>query len=157
MASSKRRLRLKIDDWNTVYEIMTSCLLFLWEPAHHPRAYVFILHCPHPQPSSSGKGDLLVWCPSCLKKRFWNKLYHLESRWRNSHVLVYHGPLLSHLLGVAPSTFSKVYVISQLEITCKQINRLQQHHLLRGSGYLGYVDSNRGYNPYFRGLYVPKS
>ena len=25
----------------------------------------------------------------------------LESRWRNSHVLVYHGPLLSHLLGVA--------------------------------------------------------
>ena len=27
-------------------------------------------------------------------------LYHLENRWRNSHVLVYHGPLLSHLLGV---------------------------------------------------------
>ena len=37
-----------------------------------------------------------VWC------------YHLESRWRNSHVLVYHGPLLSHLLGVAPSTFQVV-------------------------------------------------
>ena len=36
-------------------------------------------------------------------------LYHLESRWPNSHVLVYHGPLLSHLLGVAPSTFTMVY------------------------------------------------
>ena len=32
--------------------------------------------------------------------------YHLESRWRNSHILVYHGPLLIHLLGVAPSTFT---------------------------------------------------
>jgi len=31
-------------------------------------------------------------------------IYHLESRWRNSHVLVYHGPLLIHLLGVEPST-----------------------------------------------------
>ena len=28
-------------------------------------------------------------------------LYHLESRWLNSHVLLYHIPLLSHLLGVA--------------------------------------------------------
>ena len=37
-------------------------------------------------------------------------IYHLESRWRNSHVLVYHGPLLSHLLGVAPSTFTTVYI-----------------------------------------------
>ena len=27
-------------------------------------------------------------------------LYHLESRWRNSHVLVYRDPLLSHLWGV---------------------------------------------------------
>ena len=35
-------------------------------------------------------------------------IYHLESRWRNSHVLVYHGPLLSHLLGVAPSTLTTV-------------------------------------------------
>ena len=40
-------------------------------------------------------------------------IYHLESRWRNSHVLVYHGPLLSHLLGVAPSTFSMVYINPQ--------------------------------------------
>ena len=39
---------------------------------------------------------------------FSNKIYHLESRWRNSHVLVYHGPLLIHLLGVAPSTFTTV-------------------------------------------------
>ena len=38
------------------------------------------------------------------------KLYHLESRWRNSHVLVYHGPLPSHLWGVAPSTFTMAYV-----------------------------------------------
>ena len=36
-------------------------------------------------------------------------LYHLESRWRNSNVWVYNGPLLSHLLGVAPSTFTMVY------------------------------------------------
>ena len=37
------------------------------------------------------------------------ELHRSESRWRNSHVLVYH-PLLSHLLGVAPSTFEVVYV-----------------------------------------------
>ena len=42
------------------------------------------------------------------------QLYHLESRWRNSHVLVYHGPLLSDLLGVAPSTFTMVYRFSNL-------------------------------------------
>ena len=35
-------------------------------------------------------------------------IYHLESRWRNSHVLVYHSPLLCNLLGVAPSTFTTV-------------------------------------------------
>ena len=28
------------------------------------------------------------------------ELYHLESRRRDSHVLVYHGPLLNHILGV---------------------------------------------------------
>ena len=37
------------------------------------------------------------------------EFYHLESRWRKSHVLVYRSPLLSHLLGVAPSTFTTVY------------------------------------------------
>ena len=36
------------------------------------------------------------------------KIYHLESRWRNPHVLVYHGPLPIHLLGVEPSTFTTV-------------------------------------------------
>ena len=36
-------------------------------------------------------------------------LYHLESRWRNSHVLVCHGALLIQLLGVEPSTFTTVY------------------------------------------------
>ena len=35
---------------------------------------------------------------------------YLESRWRNPHVLVYHGPLLIHLLGVAPCTFTTVYI-----------------------------------------------
>ena len=34
---------------------------------------------------------------------------------------------------------------------------LDSWNLLRGSGYWGYVDSNQGYNLYFRGLYVPKS
>ena len=34
----------------------------------------------------------------------------LKSRWRNSHVLVNHGPLLGHLLGVVPSTFTMVYI-----------------------------------------------
>ena len=43
------------------------------------------------------------------KKPVIPKLYHLESRWRNSYVLVYHGPLLIHLFGVAPSTFTMVY------------------------------------------------
>ena len=52
-----------------------------------------------------------VWCyaTGCFSRtctHVW--CYHLESRWRNSHVLVYHGPLLSHLLGVAPSTFQVV-------------------------------------------------
>ena len=37
-----------------------------------------------------------------------DSLYHLESRWRNSHVFVYHGPLLIHLLRVEPSTFTTV-------------------------------------------------
>ena len=62
--------------------------------------YSYICIAPA-QPSSSGIGDLLVWCPSCLKKDSGTN-----------------------------------YVISQLDITCKQINQLQQHHLLRGSGYL---------------------
>ncbi len=34
-------------------------------------------------------------------------LYHLEGRLCNSHVLVYHGPLLSHLLGVVPHLIEK--------------------------------------------------
>ncbi len=52
--------------------------------------------------------------------RVWTLLsntYHLESRWRNSHVLVYHSPWLSHLLGVAPSTFSTVLMLVWLEST----------------------------------------
>ena len=42
--------------------------------------------------------------------------YHLGSRWRNSHVLVYHGPLLSHLLGVAPSC--AIYFHCGAVVTC---------------------------------------
>ncbi len=42
-------------------------------------------------------------------------IYHLENRWRNSHVLVYHGPLVRHLLGAAPSTFTLcTYTTSQI-------------------------------------------
>ena len=41
----------------------------------------------------------------------YNEIYHLESRCRNSHVLVYHGPLLIHHLGVAPSTVVKRCII----------------------------------------------
>ena len=40
-----------------------------------------------------------------------HQVYHLESRWLNSHVLLYHITLLSHLLGVAPSTFQIVYQV----------------------------------------------
>ena len=35
----------------------------------------------------------------------YKRQYHLESRWRNSHVLLYHDPLRNHILGVAPSTY----------------------------------------------------
>ena len=38
-------------------------------------------------------------------------LYHLESRWRNSQVLVCHGPLLIHLLGVAIAIYFHYGVI----------------------------------------------
>ena len=38
-------------------------------------------------------------------------VYHLESRWLNSHVLVYHGPLQIHLLGVALSTLNTVHIV----------------------------------------------
>ena len=36
---------------------------------------------------------------------------YVESRWHNSHVLVYHGPLLNHNLGVAIAIdpFTTVY------------------------------------------------
>ena len=41
----------------------------------------------------------------------WLLKHRSESRGlANSHVLVYHGPWVSHLLGVAPSTFQGVYV-----------------------------------------------
>ena len=57
-------------------------------------------------------------CPELSLVSYWtwykwiplHDLHHLESRWRNSHVLVHHGRLLIHLLGVAPSTFTTVYL-----------------------------------------------
>ena len=57
------------------------------------------------------------------------KLYHLESRWRNSHVLLYHGPLLNHILGVAASS----HLLSQQLITlwkqeCLLKNKLFYFH-----------------------------
>ena len=47
------------------------------------------------------------------------RVYHLESRWRNSHVLVYHGPLLTHLVRVAPSTFTtwRIILVSKWLVT----------------------------------------
>ena len=55
-------------------------------------------------------------------------VYHLESRWRNSHGLVYHGPLLIQLLGLAPSTFTMVYSFVTFEaftIHLFMVNRSQ--------------------------------
>ena len=56
------------------------------------------------------KSVVTVFVLNCPKG--WSfKLYHLESRWHNSHVLVYHGPLqiaTELVSGVAPSTFSTV-------------------------------------------------
>ena len=40
------------------------------------------------------------------KQQLQDMVIPLQSRWRNSHVLVFHSPLLSHILGVAPSTFT---------------------------------------------------
>jgi len=42
------------------------------------------------------------------KQQLQDMVIPLQSRWRNSHVLVFHSPLLSHILGVAPSTFTTV-------------------------------------------------
>ena len=50
-----------------------------------------------------------------LKKR----VYHLESRWRNPHVLVYHGPLLSHLFGSCAIYFHYGVVFEKTEFSLK--------------------------------------
>ena len=54
------------------------------------------------------------WCimimSLSLRTQSYSYIYHLESRWGNYHALVYHGCLLGHLLGVAPS-FTTVYSI----------------------------------------------
>ena len=79
----------------------------------HPRIYWIV-----PLPSSSGEwrflgifkkmqnpGDDYYWeggwggRPNEFLIQRRKNTYHLESRWLNSHVLVYHIPLLSHLFG----------------------------------------------------------
>ena len=42
-----------------------------------------------------------------------------KDRRRNSHVLVYHGPLLIHLLGVAPSAFTTGYLFLSPHFECQ--------------------------------------
>ena len=72
-------------------------------------------------------------------QKLWGQnLYHLESRWPNSHVWVYNGPLLSHLLGVAAIYFhygvSRSTIIYDLMFFWGQFlqilrpsNKLQRH------------------------------
>ena len=69
-----------------------------------------LLHHDHNEPCRRlccawlvGGTPLIGWL---LLVVYWCLLYHLESRWRNSHVLVYHGPLLIHLWGVASHLLS---------------------------------------------------
>ena len=56
-------------------------------------------------------------------------VHRSESRWRNSHVLVYHGPLLSDLLGVAPSTFRYISLVGDVFVP-DTWGRLQYHHVI---------------------------
>ena len=50
--------------------------------------------------ASARQGHMIYLHQKTMGKNF-SYIYHLESRWRNSHVLVYHGPLLIHLLGLS--------------------------------------------------------
>ena len=85
---------------------------------HHSSTTKLDLEFHHSLPAE-GCASRYTWIASLSQKKSWVAvvpfmsihfyLYHLESRWRNPNVLVYQGPLLSHLLGVAPSTFTTVY------------------------------------------------
>ena len=79
-----------------------------WKGTRYPSSE--LLHQDHNEPCRSlccawlvGRTPRIGWL---LLVVYWCLLYHLESRWRNSHVLVYHGPLLIHLLGVASHLLS---------------------------------------------------
>ena len=53
----------------------------------------------------------MIWLGACYFQEPPLLFYHLESRWRNSHVLVYHGPLqIATFWEYAPSTFTRVYM-----------------------------------------------
>ena len=76
------------------------CLMFVWFalPQHH---YLLTPNIWAPRVSSILAfliGIKRRWEWGLPKQEPWRG-YHLESRWRNSQVLVYHGPLQSHLLG----------------------------------------------------------
>ena len=58
--------------------------------------------------------------------------YHLENRWRKSHVLVYHGPLVSHHLGVASHLMSPQ--CKMLVPTARTKNVATSPTVLQGSG-----------------------
>ncbi len=49
---------------------------------------------------------------SCAFQLFLNQLYHLESRWRNSHVLLYHNSL-PHDGSMTPGIFTYIYYQNQ--------------------------------------------
>ena len=76
---------------------MTTWVAFFFPDFHQPtesqqNPLEPRFHDPHIAPSHDGSMGMIYW-------------YHLESRWRNSHILVYHSPLriatfweLRHLL-----------------------------------------------------------
>ena len=58
-------------------------------------------------------------------------VYHLESRWRNSHLLVYHGPLTNrHLLGVASHLLWLLCSMNSTEFSSQLLNLHATLHLV---------------------------
>ena len=88
----------------------------------------------------------IVWKNSSSFQKIWHMFFkktlgcfRILTRWAPSPVISFRP--ISPLIGVVTQFFLAIY--------CGPIT------ILRGSGYLGYVDSNQGYNLYFPGLYVP--
>ena len=89
------------------------------------------------QPKTSPMFKLQVEPHQCQKKhqKLWNPLpnylYHLESRWRNSHVLVYHGPLPIHLLGVTGHLLSlrSRFYFSKVSMFEEVLTQRDWHHI----------------------------